>query len=633
LIFKGEEFPESTLLYQNPTDQPNGVIVSVILSNNYYAVNECKSKIKEQLGYLDNVYYDIEGFDNSYEIYKTDDFQISTLSENRDLHISLKNIYYSIDFQKLGISPINFPVALKFDNYDDIKPIFNRESIVYNQASIKAIKDKIAKVADWFVDKWNENVAEFDNIMDGKETILSNKHDLTLFNKKFDVNCINNFSSIKFKAPTVKGISIISPYKYAQNLKHIMNVYDYEALDTRGTWKKKYLYYELESAIRNFNSDWATKVVLVDFSVVGHVKTFLRTKFPSSKEKYLYISRNNRIRLFHVYFDQSYYQILDLKSIPKNKWRDAIKECQGVVDSVEKLFTDARGVNTSKEFIDWLEAHKAAVKAGKIPSDNTYVALGKEAGDMTVYKARKAMKGNDVVFDKSKCKITDLPNMYKKSLNVYTTDDSYPSYWIAMFPNINFFKFNKTEVKHVLTIKNFIKKEQFMTTKPFARVATALYIGDLLSNEPSLAELAVSSFKDLENKRKQLKEYYDKHHQHCSSTLKVMIINEAKENMDMSIYPIALEYETFIKKIGFLKALKDTGSWRTSPAEEAIVKNVTYIMLKHQKLSGTLIEEYDLVLKPVVEATPEEVKEETEGEILVDNEIKIVEQEIIQSCA
>lgn len=625
LIFKGEEFPESTLLYQKETTERNGVLVSVILNNNYYAVSECKEKIREQLAYLDNVYYDIEGFDNTYEIYRTEDFQISTLSENRDLHISLKNICYPIDFQKVGISYVNFPVALKFDNYDEIKPIFNRESIVYNQASIQAIKDKITKVADWFVDKWNENVSEFDNIIDGKDTILSSRHDLTLFEKGFDVNYISGFSSKQFKVPTVKGISVISPNLYASRLRNIMNVYDYEAFDTRGTWKKKYLYYEFESALRNFHSEWAAKVVVVDFSIVGHLKTFIRNKFNSSKQKYIYVKRNNNIKLFHHTFERSYYQMLSLQNLPKDKWRDAIKECQAVVESVQSLFIDARGLNTSKEYLDWLETYKADRKAGRVPSESNYVALGKEAGDITVYKARIAIKGNDMVFDKTKCKISELQKTFQKSLNVYVTEGAFPSYWVKLFPKVNFLKFNKTEVKHVLTIKNFIKKEQFMNTKPFARVATALFIGDLLGNEPSLTEIAISSFKDLENKREQLKEYYGKYQQHCSNTLKQMIINEAKDNMDMSIYPVALEFEAFIKKIGFLKVLKETGTWRTSPAEAAIIKNITYIMMKHQKLTGELVENFDLIPKPVVEAAPEEVKEETQGEILVDEEILFIE--------
>jgi hypothetical protein len=68
-------------------------------------------------------------------------FQFSEISREKFLHICLDNVYYPIDFKKLGIDSINLPVGLRFSLSDGIFPTPNREAIRYTQEA----KDVIIK--------------------------------------------------------------------------------------------------------------------------------------------------------------------------------------------------------------------------------------------------------------------------------------------------------------------------------------------------------------------------------------------------------------------------------------------------------------------------------------------------------
>jgi len=581
LIFKGEEFPECTLVYENPTTEKNGVTVIVILKNNYDEVSRCSDKIREQLAYLDNVYYNISTFDNNYKVYRNDLFQFSTMSLNSEMHISLKNIRYPIDWRKIGISSIDIPVGLRFDDYEDIKPIFNRESIQYNGKSIKAIVNKIKEVADWFVSEYNKNVVEETSFRKIYSIISSKDIVFNLFNKDFNINGLINISSISVTKPKMEGL-VYKDFEYYYKLADtILNYWEPIAYD-RGRLEKSQLNYGFKHSCL-YNSYWKEKttVVLVDYALTGNIREFLRQKhgrFTYYVTKKPLDSVNRRLFIDDAHFEEFKY----------------------VVNNVENEFIDETKTKSSEIFLDWVKDRKEQIKNSKIPIKGAHVVLNKQAGEITIFKGRKAQKGDKSIYEKSKIAISALNDF--RGLTVYCSiEEEFNKNWVLNFPKVRFLKFNTKEIKHVTKLKHFITKEQFMKSKTFARIATAQLIRNLLESNPinkhdNLLEEMFKSYADL---RKRLVDYRNENYHSISPDIGNAIIEEAREsnNWDMNIYADVVEYEKIVKKFGFITVIERPSEYDNNLIKREITKNLIYVMLKYQKITGTRMDEFELVKK------------------------------------
>ena len=127
MMYEGEDVNTIDLLYESETTEGNGV--KIIVPVKYSDFYSFKVKIKEQLAYFQNVYFNVPDIDNSFKILRTEHYQISDISRDDFLHICLDDVYYPIDFAKLGIKSISFPVGLRFGLSDGLFPTPNRESI------------------------------------------------------------------------------------------------------------------------------------------------------------------------------------------------------------------------------------------------------------------------------------------------------------------------------------------------------------------------------------------------------------------------------------------------------------------------------------------------------------------------
>ena len=149
MMYEGEDTNSIDLLYEKPTAEPNGVkvIVPVDYSDRYQFYN----KIKEQLAYFDNVYFDVEpmgsyNVPNDFTIYRAEHFQYSQIATNSDMHLCLDNVSYPIDWEKLGIERIRMKMALRFSLSDGLFPTPNREAIRYTKEAKETILKKIVKL-------------------------------------------------------------------------------------------------------------------------------------------------------------------------------------------------------------------------------------------------------------------------------------------------------------------------------------------------------------------------------------------------------------------------------------------------------------------------------------------------------
>jgi hypothetical protein len=208
MMYEGEDTNTIDLLYEKATTEVNGV--KVIVPVQYGDRHDFKIKIQEQLAYFENVYFDCgDTVDNNFSIFRNELFQFSELASESRLHLCLDNVNYPFDFQKLGIDAVYFPIALRFSLSDGLFPTPNRESIRYTKEGKDIILKKIAALADFFVNKYNESVKDTDDIHALMDYYSNERRNVTILKAKYDAGLLKAFATVKFNEPKLKGINII----------------------------------------------------------------------------------------------------------------------------------------------------------------------------------------------------------------------------------------------------------------------------------------------------------------------------------------------------------------------------------------------------------------------------------------
>ena len=161
-----------------------------------------------------------------FQIFKSDDFQYSTLNKSSKIHICLDQYAYEIKWDELEIDAVNLPLALRF-NLNDFETNPTREVLTITPDYKEKIVAKLEKVADWLVDKWNEvnPMRECNNLNDYIDELEKrrNKH-VSLANTNLDVFLFCNLYSLKtFNTVTFKNISAGT----LNGFNHFLNRYSY----------------------------------------------------------------------------------------------------------------------------------------------------------------------------------------------------------------------------------------------------------------------------------------------------------------------------------------------------------------------------------------------------------------------
>lgn len=601
VIFKGEEFPESTLIRQVKTTEPNGVIVTVILKNEYRELETCKAKIHTQLSYLDNVWFDIPDFDNTIPIYRSEHFQYKGGNHQfSEMHISLKNIYYKIDWDKLGIKSIDIPIALRFDDYEEIKPVFNREQINWNSTTAEAIRNKLQKVSDWFITKWNTEFNTHERNIQSLQKVRHNYRNIDMKLKgkdEVDVEPLEKHASVK-----------LDPYKFNRE-------FTFQGIGwllDNGWSLSKFMFQVVACAnatyVRSKNDTcWNDlndlksqhrKLILIDFDLKGYMREYLLQKH---RGKPFFVVKADPYVAAH--FDKlgTGYSRLGFSAFSQEQQQAAIKDIQTLQEMLIPCFIDERGLNLKEEFLDYVKRRKEEIReTEKAKGNSRYLALDKQKNEITTYTGRVSLTSDTMVaYDKGKIAIEDLRSLHR--LVVYSCE-KLPEHWILLskqFPKVSFIRFNVSEVKHVKDLPGFITKEQFMTSKPLARLATALYINSVLKADPPHVEIVSDSLTRNKDLRNRLHNYVnDNLTGSVPDNLAKLILDDAKErnNWDLSIYKEATQYEHEMKRYRFLRIINATQQrWYLNEVDRKTIQNVAYIMYKHQKLTSTLIDDCILV--------------------------------------
>ena len=565
MMYEGEDTNTIDLLYEMPTTEGNGV--KVIIPVKYQDQYQFRKKIKEQLCYFESVYFDVPGdstITNDFVISRHTHFQFSEMSEDDKLHICLDNVYYPLDFEKVGIDRIDFPVALRFTLTDGLYPTPNRESLRYTQEAKQIIIAKLGQVADYFVNKYNEQLTESNDISSVVNYLEKNGHRITMANGNTErIDSFLKYSQVQIVVPHIEGVNLIdfpSLYKrrkqeminYSFRSKFLLRYKRMQDVDKNYVWG-----YNLESICSG-----SAKVWVYDDRIPQIKKDYLRATCKESDYNYI-VKRCAPMKLgIAAKFDsETYYHLLDLGNYPKSQWRDVIKEYQYIISLVEAKFNNLDDLVVPQSFID-------SKKKVKMTTGGTGKRL-KVQGEIVGKKGVELMRWNDgrkCKFDSQIYKLEDLANA--KHLKVYAHHDEYMKldalYGVMQKQKMEVITFSARELKVVeqLDIHNLISYDKFMEGKnaPFKRIITSMLINEMIMNYRHIFDRVdqiefVS--KDLSDKIRTLLDYKQIHYNDSDGSLKAAMLTVAEEHklFDMNIYPEYLEMLAIFEKLTFLSPL------------------------------------------------------------------------------
>jgi hypothetical protein len=214
-ISEGEECPEISLFHQEETKERNGTEIRIpILEKDLIAF---KKELVRQLYYFENIIF--EGFDgnengykdaydniltNHYTIVRGKNFLFRGTEYANEMHVCLGRVVYPIDYNVLGLSRSDYllPVAIRLE-VGEINPTVNRETLDYNEHTIKTIKKKLADAKAEIIELL-EN--QYENIVTLEDYFkIKNQFGVLTFANGMSINAGNlikqtdvNFSNFKY---------------------------------------------------------------------------------------------------------------------------------------------------------------------------------------------------------------------------------------------------------------------------------------------------------------------------------------------------------------------------------------------------------------------------------------------------
>lgn len=634
MMYEGESGNMIDLLYEQPTKEGSGVkIIIPLKSGDKY---DFIKKIKEQLAYFEGVYFDVPELDNGFKILRTNDFQRSDLSMDGSLHICLDNVYYPLDFNKMGIPRITLPLGLRFGLSDGIFPTPNREALRYTPIAKTKILEKIKTISDYLVKKFNETIVT-DSTLDDIFKYYGNKSRcVDIGGRVYDITDLIQYSSVSIETPKLKGLTLISTQRIFDMRNYLLNEYRVKYRLHNG---KMSAYKENDESVDM--KDLSPIYIFAD-RISGNKREYMKhllgwgTRARFVKKIMSYKLRDKKFTNF-----TTYYELLGLHNIPKWKWRQAIKEFQYVQSLMTSKFIDLDKIDIPKSWLDNRKV-KTASKTGR----GKYVKLQGEAVGKLACDLEKSMYNQNCKFVPETIKLQELHKF--PGITVYTNHDDAkkldPLYHICRRTEnkLRFVTFSDREMKNLAKIElhNLMTYEKFMEgkTAPFKRIITAYLINQLMTEQRNvfgkmdhLKSISMKMYNDL----KTLQEYKNKYYVNSYDEVykSMLAVAQAHNLFDPIMYGIYLNMKKDLEYLKFLNPILNTisGSYSSyNTMKEAEVNFILCDLFKYYKFRIDY-QNYKAVVKqvPAEIPIPEEEKEETEitAQADVAKEGELVEEE------
>ena len=567
MMYEGEDTNTIDLLYETETTEVNGV--KIIIPVKYGDKYNFQRKIKEQLCYFESVYFDVPedySITNDFVISRHEHFQFSEMSTDTRLHICLDNVYYPLDFEKLGIDRLEFPIALRFSLTDGLFPTPNRESLRYTQEAKDIIKKKLAQVADYFIGKYNETVVSSDDVKSLINYLEQSGHFVEMQNKtKLSITPLIKHATIKPAVPELKGVTLLDfPAVYNRSKSNM--------LDTS---------YVLKFTLKNKKMKDSEKHYVWGYNIQnicdGKINVYVyKDRISQLKKDYMKSICNENVQQCFVkpnkpmqlgkpsrYDSETYYHRLQLHQYKRSEWRQLIKEYQYVLSLIEASFNDLDAIVVPQSFIDSRKKPKFSV-AG-VPTGKRLKIQGEIVCKKGVPLARYS-NGKNCKFDSQLYKLEDLHK--RKEVIVYAKhEDSLKLdslYGMMQKQTMEVVTFSDRELKIVdqLEIHNLISYDKFMEGKnaPFKRMITSVLIYELIEKNRYVfdkAKMIAYTSTDLSNKLEKLVQYKRLNHVVSDQVLVKSMLAVAEEHnlFDPLIYTEYLEMKALLERLYFLNPL------------------------------------------------------------------------------
>ena len=563
-MYEGEEGNSIDLLYEAPTTECNGV--KVIIPVSYNDRMDFYNKIQEQLAYFENVFFDVyvmgNTINNDFNIHRSDNYQFSELINDSAMHICLDNVYYPLDFSKLGIDRIPISIGLRFGLSDGLIPVPSRENLLYSTKAKEIILNKISLIADEFITNYNNSIKETKDIQEIFKYYDQSDKYVDVKNKSINVTLLKKHSKIDIIKPKLENVSLLNLATLYANREYIFGEYTlrYKMEDSKFKENK----YSYSGDIKPMNLD-NTHYYIYNETIPGNKKTYLRETL--NYNTYYFVKKTKSFKLFkkkNVYEDsyQNYFQILNLHQYPKNQWRQVIKEFQYIQSLLLENFINV------DEFVIPQKWHDDRKKK-RVSTANGGDRKVKLQGEITCKLAVNLLRynqGNNCKFVPQTYKLDDLHK--QKCLFVYTTHDKASKldalYELCNEQKINFITLNDATLRTIekLNIHNLISYKKFMEGKnaPFKRIVTSYLIYNLINENRSLfGNLSTIKFisESLYTKLDKLKDYSKTNYYNSSTEVKNAMLETAKNNnlFDQNIYPEYLEMRALLEKLPFINII------------------------------------------------------------------------------
>lgn len=554
MMYEGEDKNTIDVLHEKDTTERNGVkvIVPVKHSDRW----EFPKRIKEQLAYFEGVYFQVDGITNDFKIVRSELYQSSQLCTNFNLHICLDNVYYPIDFSKLGIPVIPISLGLRFGLTDGIFPTVNREAIRYTQEAKDTILKRIKDISTLFMEKYNETITETDDIKNVFTYFQYNDRYLQISKDpiiNIPTRAIENYSKVKYKDPVLKGVKRL-------NLTRINTVKDY----LTNEYEIKYSY-----SNRRFQSNkraWKLDYRNIDHNIIYTFSGELERKKQNYLRelignKFCYFVRKERLFGLAKVNETGYNNwtnILELKKFPKNQWRELINEAKYIQGLIQKDFIDADKIEIPKE---WYEKKKQ-----QRPKSTVVKKKQRLEGEIIAKVARDLYKWSSDKYCKFEGQNLNLTNAHReKKVTIFALDTeenrNLINRYYKIFKTVRFVIFSEREFKKVkdIDLHNWIKLEEFLkgNNRWFRRILMSDMINELTKAYGSSFSYMDKINTDLGKKMDILEEFSKKYpvSRYDNIPEEMKKLQENTKYLDPVIYPIYKEIKTKLEKFDFLNTI------------------------------------------------------------------------------
>lgn len=622
LVWEGEEFVDYDMILEEDSTEESGVECKIFI-NDWTEKNLFVSKARTKLAYYDTAVLIIDGVIQQNSIKRTPLFQWSSQNTIQEMHLCLKDVVYAIDWEALGISRIDMPIALRFGLDSGMIPTPSRESYITNAATKALILKRIQEVSDYMVTKYNDTLKDEVPFLEALPNIGNINKNVTLDDKKFLINELLAYATIPPEEMKIKGLKH-KPGSYYKSLIYNMNMRYNVVAQVKGDWNTKKIYNNPIDLLSR-----GIQVIRVNEVLVGRVKSYLKDKYKQYLTMFVTI-KDESLEKTPASGPYNYRAILNLKHNEKGMWREYIKEYKYIESLYDSLMIEEYNIKDKPEFEQFLKDEEEKMKEFKRlnPTWKNPKSLNKQSGDVTLAISRPALQAKDVVYEKKAYRINDLrklphfviygfeedkkwlENLQKKAFGTSSSKRR------GGFSRLQTCIIGKREIAKLPITHNFISMTDFLSkgNKQFRQIATAELIADAIENYKNIsANLVVNKYLvDIKKEIDELEVYVNNFHLGLDKKEDVYtsIMTVAKEQgmWDMTIMPSLKKVLDNIEVLRFVSFLKAPPVANEEKTKE--FNNIVNQFILFNKVHKARFADYELVRNEPVEVINEAVSED-----------------------